>query len=96
MMSEENENLESVQEEEKKLEHIKGLFTFERGADYYRVVFYDDNKHLIFKELDYDRVDFVGRFHDDSFDATNLSEMEQLAEKALTKALSDRKQKRFL
>ncbi|AHA29035.1 hypothetical protein ASF99_16680 [Exiguobacterium sp. Leaf187] len=89
----EDDTLEEEQtEEQKKLDHIKGLVTLERGSDYYRVVFYDDHKHLIFKELDYDRVDFVGRFYNDSFDPTNLTELEEIAEKALSTSL----RKRFL
>ena len=83
---------EEKSDEQKRLEHIRALVTLERGSDYYRVVFYDDHKHLIFKELDYDRVEFVGRFYNDSFDPTNQKELEEISEKALATSI----RKRFL
>lgn len=90
--TEDNAVEEEKSDEQKKLEHIRGLVTLERGSDYFRVVFYDDHKHLIFKELDYDRVEFVGRFYNDSFDPTNLKQLEEIAEKALSTSI----RKRFL
>ncbi|MCT4796135.1 MAG: hypothetical protein LPJ96_09125 [Exiguobacterium sp.] len=82
---------EEDQPEEKNMDHIKGVFNYmhENGREY-RVVFYNDRKNLVFRELGNGKVEFVGRFTDESYDQENEDEMRELGETELNRILADR------
>ncbi|WP_138859868.1 hypothetical protein [Exiguobacterium mexicanum] len=82
---------EEDQPEEKNMDHIKGVFNYphENGREY-RVVFYNDRKNLVFRELGNGKVEFVGRFTDESYDQENEAEMRELGEQQLERILADR------
>ncbi|TCI68928.1 MULTISPECIES: hypothetical protein [unclassified Exiguobacterium] len=87
---EEDEEKED-QPEEKNMDHIKGVFNYmhENGREY-RVVFYQDRKNLVFRELGNGKVEFVGRFTDEAYDEENEAEMRELGEQQLERILADR------
>lgn len=79
------------QPEEKSLDHIKGVFNYLDDNDKeYRVVFYIDRKNLIFRELGNGKVDFVGRFTDESYDHDDEKEMREIGERELKRILTER------
>ncbi|MCC5891939.1 MULTISPECIES: hypothetical protein [Exiguobacterium] len=86
-----DEDEEEDQPEEKNMDHIKGVFNYmhENGREY-RVVFYNDRKNLVFRELGNGKVEFVGRFTDDAYDEENEDEMRELGERELNRILADR------
>lgn len=79
------------QPEEKNMDHIKGVFNYmhENGREY-RVVFYNDRKNLLFRELGNGKVEFVGRFTEEDYDQENETEMRELGERELDRILKDR------
>ncbi|TCI28769.1 MULTISPECIES: hypothetical protein [Exiguobacterium] len=87
----EEDEEEEDQPEEKNMDHIKGVFNYphENGREY-RVVFYNDRKNLVFRELGNGKVEFVGRFTDESYDQENEAEMRELGEQQLERILADR------
>ncbi|WP_215144989.1 hypothetical protein [Exiguobacterium qingdaonense] len=87
----EEEDDDEDQPEEKNMDHIKGVFNYdhENGREY-RVVFYNDRKNLVFRELGNDKVEFVGRFTDDAYDEENETEMRELGQRELERILAER------
>jgi len=87
----EEDEEEEDQPEEKNMDHIKGVFNYmhENGREY-RVVFYQDRKNLVFRELGNGKVEFVGRFTDEAYDEENEAEMRELGEQQLERILADR------
>lgn len=90
-LDEADEEEEEDQPEEKNMDHIKGVFNYdhENGREY-RVVFYNDRKNLVFRELGNGKVEFVGRFSDEEYDEENEAEMRELGERELTRILAER------
>ncbi|WP_214739373.1 MULTISPECIES: hypothetical protein [unclassified Exiguobacterium] len=89
--AEEDEDDDEDQPEEKNMDHIKGVFNYdhENGREY-RVVFYNDRKNLVFRELGNGKVEFVGRFSDDAYDEENEAEMRELGQRELERILAER------
>lgn len=87
----EEDEEEEDQPEEKNMDHIKGVFNYmhENGREY-RVVFYQDRKNLVFRELGNGKVEFVGRFTEEAYDEENEAEMRELGEQQLERILADR------
>lgn len=90
-LEEANEEVEENQPEEKNMDHIKGVFNYDHdNGREYRVVFYNDRKNLVFRELGNGKAEFVGRFSDDAYDEENEAEMRELGERELERILAER------
>ena len=87
----EDDEEEEDQPEEKNMDHIKGVFNYdhENGREY-RVVFYQDRKNLVFREIGNGKVEFVGRVSDEEYDEENETEMRDLGERQLNRILDER------